>query len=137
MAKRSEKEYFLGFVVLTVVVLLLVGFYFAWVSIKHRDPVAYAQFKSVVISNQIYAIKTNISVQVATENKDWLLQHQASLENVLRNTLAETDPKVATGPNALIDLQEALKNAGNNAFNTDRILNVYFTDFVLVRNGSQ
>jgi flagellar basal body-associated protein FliL len=105
--------------------------------LRHRDPIAYAKFKSIVIANQTFSIKTNISVQVASEDKHWLDANQAALESVLRNTLAETDPKVATGPNGLITLQETLKNASNSAFHTNRIENVYFTDFILVPTGSQ
>ncbi|MGZ3236707.1 MAG: flagellar basal body-associated FliL family protein [Burkholderiaceae bacterium] len=137
MAKRSEKEYFVAFTVLTVLAILLAGFYFAWMSTQHNKPVAYAAFNSMVITNQNYSIKTDISVQVSSENEVWLKKNKAPLENILRNSLSDVDPKIATNPNGLEVLQESLKNAANSAFKTNRIQNVFFTDFLLVPNGSQ
>ena len=135
--KRSEKEYFVAFTVLTVLTILLAGFYFAWISIQHPDPVAYAKFNAIVVTNQNYSIKTDIAVQVSSENESWLKKNKASLENVLRNSLAEVDSKITTGPNGLQMLQESLKNAVNSAFKTDRIQNVFFTNFLLVPTDSQ
>ncbi|MGZ3252714.1 MAG: flagellar basal body-associated FliL family protein [Burkholderiaceae bacterium] len=137
MEKRSEKEYFIAFTVVTVLVLLLAGFYFTWSSTQRHDPVAYAKFSSIIVTNQTYSIKTDISVQVSSENELWLKKNKASLGNVLRNTLANADPKIATGPNGLQVLQDSLKTAGNNAFKTTALENVFFTDFILVPNGSQ
>ncbi|HEY8102634.1 MAG TPA: flagellar basal body-associated FliL family protein [Burkholderiaceae bacterium] len=137
MAKRSEKEYFVAFTVLTVLALLLAGFYFAWITTQGQSPVAYAKFNAIVVTNQNYSIKTDISVQVSSENEAWLKKNKAPIENILRNSLADVDPKIATGPNGLQALQESLKNAANSVLNTNRIQNVFFTDFLLVPNDSQ
>jgi flagellar basal body-associated protein FliL len=137
MARRSDREYFTAFAAITVLAFLLTGFYFAWISIKSQNPVAYASFKSIVISNQDYSIKTSISVQVASENKSWLAKNQAPLENVLKNALSNIDPKVATGPDGLVKMQALLKDAGNSAFHTNMIENVYFTDFLLSPTSGQ
>lgn len=137
MAKRPEKEYFLAFTVITLLALLLTGFYFTWMSGQSHDPIAYAKFNSILITNQNYSIKTDISVQVASENEPWLAKNKKQLETVLRNSLANMDPKIATSPNGLQALQESLKDAGNGAFNTNSIQHVFFTDFILVPNDSQ
>jgi flagellar basal body-associated protein FliL len=137
MAKRLEKEYFLALTVLAALVLLIAGLYFAWSSTQHHVPVAYAKFNSMVITNQTYSIKTDISIQVASENELWLKKNKAPLENILRNTLAGADPEIATGPNGLKTLQESLKDASNKELKTNRIQNVFFTDFILVPAGSQ
>jgi flagellar basal body-associated protein FliL len=137
MEKRSEKEYFIAFTVVTVLAVLLAGFYFTWSSTQRHDPVAYAKFNSILVTNQFYSIKTDISVQVSSENQLWLQKNKTSLGNVLRNTLANADPKIATSPNGLQALQDSLKKEGNSAFKTTAIENVFFTDFILVPNGSQ
>lgn len=137
MAKRAEKEYFVVFTVITVLALLLAGFYFVWMSSKARVPVAYAKYDSIVISNETYTIKTNISVQTAGGNERWLAKNKATLEGILKTSLATADPNIALGPNGLQMLQDSLKIAVNNAFKTNAIQNVFFTDFVLVMNGSQ
>ncbi len=137
MAKRSEKEYFLAFTVIVVLALLVTGFYFAWISKQRHVPVAYEKFSEIVVTNESYSIKTDIAVQVASENEEWLKKHKASIESILKNALANADPKVATGPNGLFALQKSLKSASNRAFKTNMIQNVFFTDFVLVQNGSQ
>jgi flagellar basal body-associated protein FliL len=137
MERRSEKEYFVAFTVITVLALLLSGFYFAWISTQRHAPVAYAKFDSIVITNETYSIKTDIAVQVLSDDEIWLKKNKTSIGNILRNSLANADPKIATRPNGLLTLQEALKKASNKAFNTDTIQNVFFTDFILVPNGSQ
>jgi flagellar basal body-associated protein FliL len=137
MAKRTEKEYFVAFTVIAVSVLLVAGFYFTWMSTKERPPVAYAKYDSIVISNQTYTIKTNISIQTAGRNERWLEKNRTRLEGVIKTSLAQTDPNVALSPNGLQTLQDSLKIAANSAFKTNAIQNVFFTDFVLVMNDSQ
>lgn len=137
MEKRSEKEYFLAFTVIVVLALLLTGFYFAWITKQSHAPVAYEKFSDIVVTNETYSIKTDIAIQVASENEEWLRKHKAPIESILRNSLADADPQLATGPDGLFALQKSLKSASNRAFKTNRIQNVFFTNFVLVQNGSQ
>jgi flagellar basal body-associated protein FliL len=137
MAKRSDKEYFVAFTVLIVLILLFAGFYFTWAAKKGLSPVAYAKFDSVLVTNQTYTIKTDISIQTASKDQEWLMKHKTAIGDVLKNTLANADPRIVTGANGLFILQESMKSTVNKAFKTTSIQNVFFTDFVLVMNGSQ
>jgi len=137
MTKASEKEYLVGFTVIVFLALLLTGFYFMWISKQDSVPVAYAKFDGLQISNDTYAIKTNIAVQAASEHGAWLTKNKSVIESVLKKTLTDADMEVVTSSNRLQVLQESLKESANNALKTTAIQHVFFTDFLLVMNDSQ
>jgi flagellar basal body-associated protein FliL len=135
MSIRTSQDNFVAYVSAAVVVVLLVVGTIVWYQFRQPEVVtptmSYTTFGPYQVQVQELTISAGISVQTETENSDWVKQNRAKLEVIFQSVLAKSDPQKMKSQHGIEMLQDALKDAANQDLQTDHVMAVLLTDFML------
>jgi flagellar basal body-associated protein FliL len=135
MSIRTSQDNFVAYVSAAIAVVLMVVGMIAWYQFHQTEVVpptmAYTTFGPYQVQMQELTISASISVQTEAGNGDWAKQNRAKLEVIFQSVLAKVDPEKIKNKHGIEMLQDSLKDAANQDLQTNNVVAVLLTDFLL------
>lgn len=134
--KPARDKHLLSIVgIVAVTVVLAACFAAAWIYLQREDrlsrEISYLRIPSVSISRDGHSIAASFAFRTSAADGEWAARNKAALEQLMKKALLEADPVASRAPNALLGLQEQLRDTSNAALQTTRIQEVLITDFLV------
>jgi flagellar basal body-associated protein FliL len=133
--KRPTHEHRVLYVVVTLLVVLALGFCGTWLYLQHARQldreVSYFRLPSLAVSRNGHSMSATFAVKTNGNDANWGGQNKRALEQVMTKVLMDADPQRVHAPGGLQKLQETLKTSINDALHTDKVQEVLITDFLV------
>jgi flagellar basal body-associated protein FliL len=133
--KRPAHEHRVLYVVVTLLVVLALGFCGTWFYLQHARQldreVSYFRLPSVAVSRNGHSMSATVAIKTSGTDANWGAQNKRALEQVMTQVLMDADPQRTHAPGGLQKLQETLKTSINDALHTDKVQEVLITDFLV------
>ncbi|RJF97173.1 hypothetical protein D3871_00460 [Noviherbaspirillum saxi] len=135
MPKPTAKDRPIGVIIGLALLLLGIGFGSVWFYLqyvqKKQAQTNYLTLPSIAISRDGHSIRAGMAIRTTGDDAGWASKHQQALEQIMKRTLMEADPKKLRTEGGIVALQQSLREAGNTTLHTTKVREVLLTDLLL------
>jgi flagellar basal body-associated protein FliL len=135
MAKPKTRDKFTLVMIGLIIFLLVASFAAIWFY-RHeqtRTPLrqSYTMIGPMVVSTEEYSVGANMALETSAENAEWAKKNQPAIRAVIEKTLGLLDAQQVHLPGGVAAVQVALTEAVNKSMKTDKVEQIFLTDFLL------